>query len=52
MSREGLAERLNPAALRRETGVPILGEIPHLGADPARALRHPAFDRIAEALNS
>ena len=50
--RRGLAERLNPEALRRETRVPILGEIPHLGADPVRALRHPAFDRIAEALNS
>jgi dethiobiotin synthetase len=48
----GLAERLNPAALRRQTRVPILGEIPHLGADPARALEHPAFDRLAEALNS
>ncbi|HVE38996.1 MAG TPA: dethiobiotin synthase [Planctomycetota bacterium] len=50
--RRGLAERLNPAALRKLTRVPILGEIPYLGADPARALRHPAFDRIAEALNS
>jgi len=50
--RRGLAERLNPAALRRETRVPILGEVPYLGAAPARALRHPAFDRIEEALNS
>jgi len=50
--KRGLAERLNPAALRRETRVPVLGEIPYLGDDPARALAHPAFDRIAEALNS
>ncbi len=49
--RRGLAERLNPAALLKQTRVPILAEIPYLGADPARALRHPAFDRIAEALN-
>ena len=50
--RRSLAERLNPAALRKQTGLPILGEIPHLGADPVRALRHPVFDQIAEALNS
>jgi dethiobiotin synthetase len=50
--RRGLAERLNPAALRKQTRVPVLAEIPYLGADPARALRHPAFDRVAEALNS
>jgi len=50
-SRRGLAERLNPAALRKETRVPVLGEIPHLGADPARALRHRAFEGILEALN-
>ncbi|MBI3858432.1 MAG: dethiobiotin synthase [Planctomycetes bacterium] len=50
-TRRGLAERLNPAALEAQTGVPILAEIPFLG-DPARALRHPAFDRIAAALQS
>ena len=50
-ARRGLAERLNPAALEAQTGVPILAEIPFLG-DPARALRHPAFDRIAAALQS
>jgi dethiobiotin synthetase len=50
--RRGLAERLNPAALVRECRVPILAEIPYLGPDPAVALRHPAFDRIAKALNS
>jgi dethiobiotin synthetase len=50
--RRGLAERLNPEALRRQNRVPILGEIPHLGSDPLRALKHPAFDRIVEALNS
>jgi dethiobiotin synthetase len=49
--RRGLAERLNPAALRRQNRVPLLGEIPYLGADPVGALGHPSFDRIAEALN-
>jgi hypothetical protein len=49
--RRGLAERLNPAALRQLTGVPVLAEIPYLGADPVRALAHPGFDRIADALN-
>jgi dethiobiotin synthetase len=51
-ARRGLAERLNPAALETETGVPILGEIPFLGARPARALRHPVFDRIVSRLSS
>ncbi len=46
----GLAEKLNPDALKTETLVPILGEIPYLGAEPARALRHPAFDRILNAI--
>jgi dethiobiotin synthetase len=48
----GLAERLNPAALEEETGVPILGEIPFLGANSSRVLRHPAFDRIVSRLSS
>lgn len=51
-TRRDLAERLNPAALEEETGVPVLADIPFLGADPARALRHPAFDRLAGALIS
>lgn len=50
-TRRGLAERLNPAALQLETRVPVLAEIPFLGGDPDRALRHPAFDRIAEAIS-
>ena len=48
--RPGLAERLNPAALEAETRVPVLGIIPFLGADPLRAIRHAAFDRLASAL--
>lgn len=47
-ARRGLAERLNPAALEEETGLPILGEIPFLRAS---VLRHPAFDRIAARLS-
>lgn len=50
--RSGPAERLNPAALETETRVPVLGIVPFLGADPARGLRHAAFDRIATALKS
>jgi len=50
-TRRGLAERLNPSALETETRASILGEIPFLDADPARALRHPAFDRIVRALD-
>ena len=46
-SRPGLAERLNPAALVAETGVPILAEIPFL---PRGQYRHPAFDRVAARL--
>jgi dethiobiotin synthetase len=46
-TRRGLAERLNPAALEAETGVPLLAEIPFLS--PGR-FRHPAFDRIAARL--
>jgi dethiobiotin synthetase len=46
-ARRGLAERLNPAALAEETGLPILGEIPFGRRLP---LRHPAFDRIAARL--
>jgi dethiobiotin synthetase len=50
--RRGLAERLNPAALETETGVPVLGEVPWLGRDPARALRHRVFDAIAGKLRA
>jgi dethiobiotin synthetase len=46
-ARRGLAERLNPAALAEETGLPILGEIPYR---PRVPLRHPAFGRIAARL--
>jgi dethiobiotin synthetase len=46
----GLAERLNPAALEAETGVPVLAEIPFLGSHPGRALRHRAFDRIVDRI--
>ena len=46
-SRPGLAERLNPAALVAETGVPLLGEVPFLARG---RFRHPAFDRIAARL--
>jgi dethiobiotin synthetase len=46
-SRPGLAERLNPAALVAETGVPLLGEVPFLARG---RIRHPAFDRIAARL--
>jgi dethiobiotin synthetase len=49
-SRRGLAERTNPEALRRETGLPVLAQIPYLGPDPSRSLRHPAFDRLADRL--
>ena len=49
---KGLAERLNPAALELFTRVPVLAELPYLGADPARALRHPGFDRILDRLES
>jgi len=45
--RRGLVERLNPRTLEEETRLPILAEIPYLGRDPARALGHPAFDRLA-----
>ena len=45
--RPGLAERLNPAALVAETGVPLLGEVPFLASG---RFRHPAFDRIAARL--
>jgi len=45
--RRGLAERLNPAALAEETGLPILGEIPFARRPP---IRHPAFTRIAARL--
>jgi dethiobiotin synthetase len=50
--RSGPAERTNPSAIEAETGVPILAVVPFLGSDPARALRHRAFDRIASALKS
>jgi len=48
----GLAERLNPAALESETDAPVLGEVPYLGAYPARALDHEAFDAIVERLTA
>lgn len=50
--RKGLAERLNPAALQLFTKVPVLAELPYLGKNPDRALRHPAFDRLLDRLNS
>lgn len=49
-ARRGLAERLNPTALELLTRLPVLGEIPYLGADPARALRHPVFRRLVDRL--
>jgi dethiobiotin synthetase len=48
--RAGLAERTAPAVLAAETGVPVLAEIPFLGADPLRAARHRVFDLLAEKL--
>lgn len=51
-SRRGLAERLNPSALREQNRVPVLGEIPFLGVSFARAVCHPTFDRLARALKS
>jgi dethiobiotin synthetase len=51
-TRRGLAERLNPAALELYTRLPVLGEIPYLGARPAAALRHPVFRRIVDRLES
>ncbi len=50
--KKGLAERLNPAALELFTKVPVLAELPYLGADPARGPSHPAFDRILDRLES
>jgi dethiobiotin synthetase len=50
--RKGLAERLNPAALELLTRIPVLGEVPYLGADPARTLRHPVFRRLVDQLES
>lgn len=41
--RPGLAERTNPGALRRETGLPVLAELPRF---PGRAL----FDRLARSV--
>lgn len=46
----GLAERLNPATLKKETGVPLLGEVPFLGRDAGSRLHHPVFSRIASRL--
>jgi dethiobiotin synthetase len=48
--RAGAAERTHAAAVASETGVPVLGEVPYLGPEPLRALRHRAFDAIAERL--
>jgi dethiobiotin synthetase len=50
--RIGPAERSNPAVLAAETDVPVLAEIPYLGRDLLRAARHPAFDVLAERLQS
>jgi dethiobiotin synthetase len=50
--RKGLAERLNPGALELFTRVPVLGEVPYLGARPGRVPRHPVFRRIVDALES
>lgn len=50
--KKGLAERLNPAALELFTKVPVLAELPYLGADPARVLGHPGFDRSLDRLES
>ncbi|HVR86468.1 MAG TPA: dethiobiotin synthase [Planctomycetota bacterium] len=50
--KRGLAERLNPAALQLFTRVPVLGEVPYVGANPAKALRHPVFRRIVDGLES
>ena len=44
-ARKGLAERTNPDALVRLTGVPILGEIPY-GGSPA------VFRKIVDRLQS
>lgn len=45
----GRADRRTWSALEAETGVPILGEVP-FAKDPARAIRHPVFDVLAERL--
>lgn len=50
--RKGLAERLNPAALELFIRLPVLGELPYLGRNPAAALGHPAFRRIVDRLES
>jgi dethiobiotin synthetase len=49
--RRGLPERLNPAVLETETGVPVLATLPYLGDDPARASGHAIFQEIASRLN-
>ena len=43
--RPGLAERTNPEALRRETGLPLLAELPRF---PGRS----HFDRLARAVEA
>lgn len=48
--RAGLAERTARAALEEETNRPVLAEIPWLGRDWRRAVRNPAFDRLAARL--
>jgi len=50
--KKGLAERLNPAALELFTGLPVLGELPYLGRNPAKALGHSVFRRIVDRLDS
>jgi dethiobiotin synthetase len=48
--REGLAERLNPAALQEACDVPLLGIVPHLGRLDVRKLNVPAFEGIVDRL--
>ena len=49
---QGLAERLNPAALELFTRVPVLGNIRYAGPNAAKALGQPVFRRILDRLNT
>lgn len=51
-AKKGLAESLNPRALELLTGLTVLGEVPYLGKDPAKGLRHAVFRRIVDRLES
>jgi len=51
-SRKGLAERLNPAAMVELTGAPLLGEVPYMGGNPARAPAQRVFEGILDRLGS